>query len=72
MGVRTIFEFNHDQAHRIADAPDAFVEAVMEYLRGASTESAERLELFGVRRHWWGSSYDQRKIVTKNNEQIIS
>lgn len=71
MGTRTIFEFNHDLAHRIEDAPQAFAEAVMDYLRGASPEAAEKLELFGVRRHWWGSSYDKRKIVTKHDETII-
>lgn len=72
MGTRTIFEFNHDLAHRITDAPEAFAEAVQDYLRSASSEAAERLEDFGVRRHWWGSSYDDRKLVTKLGERVIS
>lgn len=71
VGTRTIFEFNHDMAHRIDDAPEAFADAVKDYLRSASTEAADRLELFGVRRHWWGSSYDHRKLVTKHAEKII-
>ena len=71
MGTRTIFEINHDLAHRIDDAPEAFSEAVSDYLRSASPEAAERLELFGMRRHWWGSSYDKRKLVTKFDEKII-
>lgn len=72
MGTRTIFEFNHDMAHRISDAPEAFADAIKNYLRSASPEAAEQLELFGVRRHWWGSSYDDRKLVTKFDEKIIS
>lgn len=71
MGTRTIFEFNHDMAHRIDDAPEAFADAMKDYLRSASADAAEHLELFGVRRHWWGTSEEKRRVVTKNGEKII-
>lgn len=49
MSNRTIFEFNHDLAHRIAAEPRVFAELMDRYTRSGAREDAEDLERFGVR-----------------------
>lgn len=69
MSIRTIFEFNHDFAHKITDDPEQFVRDLMYYLGSASDENADVLELrYGIRRAWWGHHSDERKVVTKYSE----
>ena len=68
MGTRTILEFNHDRAHDIERDPEGFMQALNYYLNSASQKNMERLERYGIRRVWWGSSYDQRKLVTPFGE----
>lgn len=71
MGTRTIFEINHDLAHRIERDPEGFVRALGYYLNSASDENAAALERFGLQRAWWGSSYDERKVVTRFSETTL-
>jgi hypothetical protein len=71
MGTRTIFEINHDMTHAIEDDPEAFVKALVYYLGSASDRNAESLRRFGLRRAWWGSSYDERKVVSKYEETVL-
>jgi hypothetical protein len=46
MSNRTLIEINHDFYHRL---DDDFVPTLNRYLRSASRETAEALELYGVR-----------------------
>lgn len=49
MSNRSLFEFNHDSAHKIAKEPRVFAELMDRYTKSGSPEDAEDLERFGVR-----------------------
>lgn len=50
MSNRTLFEFNHDLAFRIAEDPEGFARAMTFYLNSGHPCSATGLKTFGVQR----------------------
>lgn len=49
MSNRSLIEINHDFTHDIEKHRDAFLRVLGTYLRSADRETAEALEMFGVR-----------------------
>lgn len=49
MSNRTLFEFNHDYAHKIEGNQESFCRALGQYLNSGSPENADALERYGVR-----------------------
>ena len=49
MGVRTVVEFNHDQAYMLDRDPDGFVFDLRTALNSGDKRDWQRLERFGLR-----------------------
>jgi hypothetical protein len=68
MSIRTIFEINHDYAHKIDNEPEAFLTILRHYLNSGSKREAEALELYGLRRAWCGHHSTERRVVTAHDD----
>lgn len=49
MSIRTVFEVNHDFAHRIEQDRAEFVGRLLDYVRGGGQDDLGELEYFGLR-----------------------
>ena len=65
MSVRTIVEFNHDFAYRIAESPvGEFVDLLQNALRSGSRDDWQHLERYGIRFGVSTHHSTARKVVT--------
>jgi len=80
MSNRTIVEFNHDKAHNIEAAPEAFVAAIMEMLRAGVNKYPDnargvslddKLSGFGVTTTPTCHHSDDRAVTIGNSAKII-
>lgn len=68
MSMRTIVEFNHDYARRIAANPLDFAELLNLAMAGSNDRFWEKLEQYGVRKAVMIHHDEERKVVTKWGE----
>jgi hypothetical protein len=71
MSMRTIVEFNHDYAHKIADDPAEFAAWLDLALKSGDQRRWDELERYGVKRAVMAHHSDDRKAVVGGKDYVF-